>query len=411
MRFGLWALLALLLGAFAAHFFLQDRGYVLVNFQGYVIEMSVPGLVIVLVLGYFLVRGIVALVHAPRRLGTALTDRRLRRSGASLKQALIRIAEGDWARGERLLTRGLKSTDTPLANYLLAARAAQLQGSAERRDEWLKLAYDDSPESEVAVLLTQAELQLADGEHEAMRATLERIERLKPEHPVATGLKARLYRATGERERLGELLPLLARARLDRETRSELIAEAFEAAAERASLTKDELASLWSQLPSDLRALPRLVALKARSLACLGRGDEAEKELRAALKRGWDRALVEAYGEVRSSDPPKQLRRAETWLGAHPEDGVLLLAAARLCMANELWGKARSYLESSLALAPEPAAYALYGQLLAQLGEEENAALAFRSGLALVSPVDAQLPDLTRVSLEPPRGDKDTKAG
>ena len=57
MKLGVAAVLAMLLGAFAAHFLLADRGYVLVNFRGYVIEMSVPGLVIVLVLSYLVVRG------------------------------------------------------------------------------------------------------------------------------------------------------------------------------------------------------------------------------------------------------------------------------------------------------------------------------------------------------------------
>jgi HemY protein len=411
MRLGLWALLALVLGAFAAHFLLQDRGYVLVNFRGYVVEMSVPGLVLVLVFGYLLVRGLVALAHAPRRLGTALTERRSRRGSATLMQALVHITEGEWARGERLLTRGLKTTDAPLANYLLAARAAQLQGATQRRDEWLKLAHDESPGNELAVLLTRAELELTNGELDAAAATLARIERLKPDHPVAIGLRARLYDARGERESLGALLPHLARARLDHDVRSALIAKAFEAAAARKSLTQEELGALWSELPTDLRTTPALVALKAQALQRLGRGDEAEKELRTALKRGWERVLVEAYGEARSNDPAKQLRQAETWLGKHPEDGALLLAAARLSMANELWGKARSYLESSLALAPEPGAYALYGQLLTQLGEGEGASLAFRSGLALVSPLDAKLPDLTRASLEPPRGDKGSKKG
>ena len=57
MRVGLWALLAVLLGAFVAHFVLDDRGYVLVNFRGYVVEMSVPGLVLMLVALYLAVRG------------------------------------------------------------------------------------------------------------------------------------------------------------------------------------------------------------------------------------------------------------------------------------------------------------------------------------------------------------------
>ncbi|HET7133602.1 MAG TPA: heme biosynthesis protein HemY, partial [Gammaproteobacteria bacterium] len=114
--------------------------------------------------------------------------------------------------------------------------------------------------------------------------------------------------------------------------------------------------------------------------------NEAERELKAALKRNWNAALVAAYGEVRGDEPAKQLQTAEGWLKTYPEDAVLLTSAARLCMANELWGKARSYLESSLALGPSPETYALYGRLLAQLGEGEGAAVAYRAGLALVSP-------------------------
>jgi uncharacterized protein HemY len=40
MRVGLWGMVAVFLGAFSAHFLLQDRGYVLINFAGYVVEMS-----------------------------------------------------------------------------------------------------------------------------------------------------------------------------------------------------------------------------------------------------------------------------------------------------------------------------------------------------------------------------------
>ncbi|MFS8608656.1 MAG: heme biosynthesis protein HemY, partial [Gammaproteobacteria bacterium] len=64
-----------------------------------------------------------------------------------------------------------------------------------------------------------------------------------------------------------------------------------------------------------------------------------------------------------------------------------------------LWGKARSYLESSIAIEPAPEAYALYGTLLDRLGENEQAALAFRSGLALADAGKASVP-----ALEPPSG-------
>jgi len=402
VRWGLWALFALLLGAFVAHFVLEDRGYVLINFRSYIVEMSVPGLLLVLVALYLGVRGVVVLVRSPLRVRKAIRERGLRRGGADLAKGLIHITEGDFARAERLLTRGLATTDAPLVNYLLAARAAQLQGAPERRDQWLKLAYDESPDGEVTVLLTQAELQLNASELDAALATLKRLEQLKPDHPGALGLLARTYRARGDGAELAALLPRLGRARLTSAEREALATEALRLELGRADLTSERLAQVWTQLGNELRAAPAAVALRAVALQRLGRGEEAEKELRAALKKSWQRAPVLAYGEVRGADLGKQLKQAETWLKTYPEDGALLLTAARLCMASELWGKARSYLESSLALAPVPDAYALYGRLLTELGEGERAALAFRSGLALASSAAALELKSAAPPLEPP---------
>ena len=71
MKTGLLILLALLLGAFLAHFLLEDSGYVLINMRGYAVEMSVPGLVLALALLYLAIRMIVRLWKAPRQLGQA----------------------------------------------------------------------------------------------------------------------------------------------------------------------------------------------------------------------------------------------------------------------------------------------------------------------------------------------------
>ena len=78
-------------------------------------------------------------------------------------------------------------------------------------------------------------------------------------------------------------------------------------------------------------------------------------------------------------------RRAEGWLANHSEDSDLLLSAARLCLRNELWGKARSYLETVISLRPSPEAYQEYGALLNQMGEADAAAEAYRDGLGMVA--------------------------
>lgn len=50
-------------------------------------------------------------------------------------------------------------------------------------------------------------------------------------------------------------------------------------------------------------------------------------------------------------------------------------------MQNQLWGKARSYLETSLGIRPDVVGYRLFGQLLEKMGEMDAAAEAFRLGL------------------------------
>ena len=85
MRFGVGALLAVLLGAFAAHFLLADRGYVLVNFRGYVVEMSVPGLVHRARRSRISsIRALVAVARAPRRWRAAREQRQLERRDSDL---------------------------------------------------------------------------------------------------------------------------------------------------------------------------------------------------------------------------------------------------------------------------------------------------------------------------------------
>ncbi len=424
MRLGVAALAVLLLGAFAAHFLLADRGYVLVNFRSWVIEMSVPGLVIVLVLLYIFVRALVAVADAPRRLSAARERRQLRRRDSDLTAGFAQLVQGNWARSERLLTQGLKHADAPLANYLLAAHAAQLQGAADRRDQWLELAQAISPEASVSARLTRAQLELQAGDPAAAVATLKALEDADAgrdvrgratqgavaEQPAAVALLARAYRALDDRAELLALLPRLPRASLPSQERDELVRLAIQAELARPGLTAERLAEVTASLPGELRAAPAVVAERARALERLGRGDEAERELKTALKREWHPALVQSYGEVRGADLAKQLKQVETWLKTYPEDAVLLLAAARLAMANDLPGKARSYLESSLAIAPTPEAYALYGRMLTELGEDERALTAFRSGLGLLGAGTAAEPLPPSRSLAPPKRDDERQA-
>jgi HemY protein len=141
----------------------------------------------------------------------------------------------------------------------------------------------------------------------------------------------------------------------------------------------------WKSIPRSLKADITLLESYYKGLMRAGLHDRAEKELASSLKSNWCGPLVRLFGLVEATDTTKQLKRAEGWLKSHGEDPDLLLAAARLCLRNELWGKARSYLETVISMRPTPEAYQEYGALLAQMGEADAAADAYRDGLGMVA--------------------------
>lgn len=381
MRWGILLLVALALGAIGAHWLLGDQGYVLVDVRGWTVETSVPGLVLALVLLYVAVRLVVWLFRAPRRMGRAVGEYRSRRSQKRLDQAFAAIAEGQWGRGERLLGRAARGPAS-LAGYLSAARAAQQQQAMDRRDEWLRLAYEADPTATPAVLLTQAELQLDCGQLEEALATLGRLEQTNATHPRGLALQARALEQLRDWSGLEALLPRLRSAKvLDEQALQQLEVRAARAGLEQAG-DAAALEAAWKGLARRLRQQPDLIEAYARSAARLGLPAEAESVLRKALKSEWAPALVALYGRLETKDPAGQLVTLERWLTQRPEDAELLLACGRLCLKNELWGKARSYLETSLAIRPRPEAWRIYGELLVQLGESGAASEAFRKGLA-----------------------------
>jgi HemY protein len=100
------------------------------------------------------------------------------------------------------------------------------------------------------------------------------------------------------------------------------------------------------------------------------------------------------------------LELAEQWLPAHPQSAALQLSCARLSLHAELYGKARSYLEASLALEPRLEAYQLLADLFEQLGERERALKVYMEAVAHALGSKRALPRLrTHRWLEPRRGE------
>lgn len=367
----------------------QDPGLVRIFRGGDVIEMTLAVFALLCIGGllalWLLVTLIIWLWELPSRLHARLVRRRQLRAQRALTQGLIEISEGRWREGERRLVRHAGDSEVPLINYLSAARAAQLLDADERRDAYLKSAYESTPQATIAVLLTQAELQLAHGQVEHALATLRRLQEQNPGHAFGLKLLAKVYERLDEWRNLEELIPRLRKTNVMKpEELERMETRALQEAFRRASKDGvDALDATWKNTPRRLRKNRDIVCAYAAALLQNNAPDRAENVLRDALKSQWDDRLALMYGEVRSSQPEKQLGRVESWLKDHGDSAALLYTAGHLCAVNKLWGKARSYLETSARLQPHPQTYRRLGQLLQELGQPEAAMLAFRKGLEL----------------------------
>ncbi len=389
MKYAFFLLLTLLAAVIVAAALHLDNGYVLLAWHDTSVEMSLGTLVVLVLFVFFglylLTTLIVRLWTFPRRMREALERRRELRARRASIRGLIDLAEGRWADSEHNLMRHATDSKVPLITYIAAARAAQMQGAHERRDTYLRRAYEQVPAAHLAVLLTQAELQIGHRQYEHALATLRHLQELDPNHAYGLKLLARLYKKLGDWMPLRALIPKLREFRaMPRVEIDRLEAHAVCAVLERLDAKSGAQATvLWSEMPRRLRNDINVVRAYVQALIKIGNYGAAESIARDTLKSDWDEELVVLYGLARGEDPVRQLARVEDWLAEKGESAALLLTAGRLCVVTRLWGKARSYLESSIVLGGRPEAYEELGKLLKSLGEPEHAMQAFSDGLAL----------------------------
>jgi HemY protein len=410
MRRNVYLILALLAGALIASALRIDAGYVAISFLGVLIEMSVITLVLLVLAAYFTLWLLIRLLRARKLRREAQAAHRQQRARNDLMRGALELAEGNWPTAEITVTRSARENSQPVVNYLIAARAADLQGAHERRTGWLRMAREAAPEEVAPVLVTQAEFQLKHKQFDAARVTLQELDASGHQNPRGLLLLARLYRHLGQFERLRALEPKLRGARRIRaaavdELMDQAYLEMLRAAAE--SGDPQRLEEAWNHASKPATRRPDIVLAYARGAMKCRDHEAAEKVLRDFLDDEWNDALASAYGELELPEPLEPLGVAEKWLRARREDPVLLVSCARLSIRAELYGKARSYLETSLAIRRHPETYQILAELFELLGEKERAAQVLREGLALAIGHRAEMPKVKLRRLQA-RADSDS---
>jgi len=361
--------------------------------QTMTIEVSTFTLSVGLLLGfvacYLFVAGGYALLLAPRRINQRNDIKRVLESQQDLKDGMVSLVEGHFPEAEKLMTQRVGYSETPLLNYLGAARAAHMRQAYADRDEYLKIASGYGVEAEIAVAVSQASMQFESEHVEQARATLIHLRELSPSHPFPNQLLAKVYFQQEDWKHIAQLVPELIKQDSGEITDANLkqyqlymkcaVVGLFETSSGKQDLAI--LGDIWHSLPSDIQQKTYAVEAYCNALNNAEGGDIAVPVLEQAMGEKPERKLLSCYGRIQHRWPKVALDRALSFQSSMPNDPALMLCLARLYKQVGDHETSANYYEQALMLVPNQRVYHEFGELLRQMGDELNASRCYRQGL------------------------------
>ena len=387
MRALLWllALFALAVGVSLA--FGYNEGYVLLVLPPWRIELSLNFFIVLAVGGFLLLHLLLRLIAHTVRLPQAVRafrERKRREKAArALREAVQQLFEGRYGHALKNAAISHAAGEAPALSALVAARAAHFLRDARREEEWLGRAAENDAGAHAARLMTEAELYVDARRFDEALTALNALQEGGGRHIAALRLALRVHRGLGRWDDVLRVARQLEKHRaLTHDAAAPLKQRAHRENLRGREGDARQLAAYWQGVPADEHDA-RLASAAARALIAAGDGATAQRIIEQQIERGWDAELAGLYADCRGGDTLGRIARAEKWLEKHPQEAGLLRALGRLCREQQLWGKAQSYFEASLAVQPSQETHVELATLFAQLGRNEESNQAYRNAAAL----------------------------
>ena len=369
-----------------------DAGQVLIVYPPYRVDISlnlvVVGIIAAFILLYALIRIGRNVWTMPKRVAAYRVRAKEAKAHAALREAIGNLYAGRFSRAEKAAREALSLESNKGAAGLVAAVAAHRMREYVRRDEWLGAI--DAPEWQDARLMASADMR-ADGRDPD--GALTALTEMQAQGTRRIHAQQIALRAQQQLKNWAEVLKLVKTLEKREALHPAVAVRLRQQAAENLLRDRrhdpDALLALWHSLAPAERQSPRLADLAAELLIALDRHQEARKIVEDALAHNWDARLLRRYPETAQADALPLIQKAEAWRKERPEDPDLMFALGRLCLHQQLWGKAQSFLESALRLADDNDALIIrthraLARLFEQLGDTDRAAEHYRaSALAM----------------------------
>lgn len=386
MRFLLWTIAAIAIAvglvAAAVH---SSAGYLQIVWPPYRIELSLVMAIVVLAgaftLTYVSVRLIAAMVGMPQQVRDYREARRRRRAHEAITGALHDYFSGRFARAEKAAKSAMELGEQPGLSAMLAARAAHELRAFERRDAYLAQGAAHLPADDIMKAVTEADLLL---EQRRAADALVVLQTQPQKHTAGLRLELKALQQAKEWEKSLAVIDQLERRMVfDGEQAARLRRHALAEHLKRCAGDVATLDEAWRKVPEAQRRDTVVAHAAADGYIQLQLGARAAEIIERSLEQTWDSELAGRYADCTGDDALPHIERAERWLKTHSQDAALLLTLGRLCMRQELWGKAQNYVDASIAIEAGYPAHLVAAQLQEKLGNTENAQRHTKAALDL----------------------------
>lgn len=370
----------------------NTAGYVFISIANWSIECNlwifILGILLLILGCHLILIALHSLLLSPSKFKRWKNQHASKIAQQITRQGLIEFSEGHWEKAQKHLIKALPHAETPLLNYLSAARAAQEIGNNQLRDTYLRQAQQSTPEAQIAIELTQAQLQIANKQWEQALATLRHLQDITPKHPYVLKLLVSLYQETRDWQQIIQLLPTLQKHKIfSAEHLLDLAASTYLQALRNivqkstTYSTIDDVHHFIQNLPKFLKYDPAIIACYGDYLLKNNAYELAEKTVQDALRKNFSILLIAVYGEI--PPPFAKLKFAESFIKKQTYSAELYLCLGKLASHEKLWGKTKTYIEQSIALKPTAEAFLILGNIYDTLEEPSLAKEAYKQGISL----------------------------
>ena len=389
MKFLLW-LLGLFALAVALTLASHNPGYVLLVYPPYRMEMSlsmfVAALLVSFVFGYLILRLLSAALNLPAYVRQFRSERIQAKGRSAMMEALGAFFEGRYAAAEKAAVRAMELGEASGINPIIAARAAHELREFGKRDAYLDAAKGKAVGEDTMRLMAAAKFNLDQHQPQSALNSLNELRESGVKgHVGALHLELKAQQQAGNWDAVLDVVGQLEkRDAIDLTVATQMRQQAWLEKIRTQDQDVQALQTVWKGIPGEFKQRGKIAAAAARAFIQMGDCRSAQQILTDSLGAQWDSSLVTLYGDCLGSDVVGQIEQAERWLKQHTDDAALLLALGKLCLHQGLWGKAQSYLEASVSVAPNRTAYTALGQLAETLQKPDEAFKHYQRAMGLV---------------------------